>query len=286
MTAAIVLAAGTVTAQAPPDIDTLLARVSERVEQYYRRAQQIICVENATVQPIGSDFFPKGLARTTEAELRVESDATAEGDGPTRATVVRQLVKVNGRRPRDKDRKDRAGCTDPNPLSAEPLAFLLPANREGYTFTSSGFGKGKNRGALVIDFATSSSGGKGTLVEDERGHPDCFGWSLPTALKGRVWVDANSYEVLRMEQHMAGPGDVRVTFAQQRKHNLPASIVVDRFDTTIRYKTIVFKDPEEAVLLPESIETMILMRNGLESIRRRQNFSDYRRFLTGGRIVR
>ena len=47
-----------------------------------------------------------------------------------------------------------------------------------------------------------------------------------------------------------------------------------------------FTDPEEALLLRESIETMSLVRGGLESVRRRQVSSDDRRFLTGGRVVK
>jgi hypothetical protein len=274
----------TVGAQAPPDIDTLLARVSARVEQYYKRAQQIVCTEKATVQPISRDYTPAGFARTTESELRVESETAADGDNPSSATVVRQLLKVNGRPPRDRDKTDRAGCTDPNPLSAEPLAFLLPANRQDYTFTPAGFGKGKDRGSLIIEFL-ARSGDEGKLVENKDGREDCFSISIPGAMRGRVWVDANTYEVLRMEQHI-GLGDIRVGFAEQRKHNLPPSITVERYDTTTRYKPIAFRDPEEAMLLPESIETVVVWRNGMESTRRRQDFSDYRRFLTGGRIVK
>lgn len=286
MPAALLLAVVTVGAQAPPDVDTLLARVSARVEQYYRRAQQIVCTEKATVQPIGRDYGSTGFARITESELRVESETTADGDNPTGAKVVRTIVKVNGRPPRDKDKTNRAGCTDPNPLSTEPLAFLLPANREGYTFTSAGFGKGKDRSALMIDFVTARSKDEGKLTENKNGVEDCFSISIPSATRGRVWVDATTYDVLRMEERLAGPGDVRVGFAEQRKHNLPAFVTVERYDTTMRYKPIVFADPDEAMLLPESIETVVIWRNGMESTRRRQDFSDYRRFLTGGRIVK
>ena len=286
MPAALLLAVVTVGAQAPPDVDTLLARVSARVEQYYRRAQQIVCTEKATVQPISRDYGSTGFARITESELRVESETTADGDNPTGAKVVRTIVKVNGRPPRDKDKTNRAGCTDPNPLSTEPLAFLLPANREGYTFTSAGFGKGKDRGALMIDFVTARSKDEGKLTENKNGVEDCFSISIPSATRGRVWVDATTYDVLRMEERLAGPGDVRVGFAEQRKHNLPAFVTVERYDTTMRYKPIVFTDPDEAMLLPESIETVVIWRNGMESTRRRQDFSDYRRFLTGGRIVK
>jgi hypothetical protein len=40
------------------------------------------------------------------------------------------------------------------------------------------------------------------------------------------------------------------------------------------------------MILPESIDTLIVVRGGLESMRSRQTFTDYRRFLTGGRLVK
>jgi hypothetical protein len=40
------------------------------------------------------------------------------------------------------------------------------------------------------------------------------------------------------------------------------------------------------MLLPESIETVFIIRGSLQSMRNRQVFSDYRRFLTAGRMVK
>ena len=90
------------------------------MEQHYKRAQNVIFTEKRTVQPVGRDYTPVGFARMTESETRVEADAA-----PT-ARIARSsgdpaLLRVNGRPPREKDNKDRAGCTDPNPLSPEPL---------------------------------------------------------------------------------------------------------------------------------------------------------------------
>ena len=284
--AVLVLATATLTAQAPPDIDTLLDRVSARIADYYKRAQSVVCIEKTTVQPLANGYTPSGFARTTESELRVEPEVGDDDGSATSASFVRQVVKVNGKPPREKDKKDRAGCTDPNPLSAEPLAFLLPANREGYRFTTSGFGKGKDRGALVIEFTAANTEGEGKVVEDERGHEGCFNVSIPTPERGRIWVDAVNYQVLRLERHLAGIGELRVSFALQRKHNLPHYMTIERHDTTIRYRPIAFTDPDEAMLLPESIETVVIWRNGMESTRRRQEYSEYRRFLTAGRIVK
>jgi len=285
--AALVLAAATVTAQAPPNIDTLLARVSEKIADYYKRAQSVVCIEKSTVQPISPSMSPSGFARTTESELRVEAELAGDGDGAaTGATFVRQIMRINGRPPREKDNKDRAGCTDPNPLSAEPLAFLLPDHHDGYTFTSSGLGKGKDAGAFIIDFKAPGEDKEGKVVEDERGHEGCFNISGPAPIRGRIWVDAATYQVLRLERHLAGLGEVRVSFEQQRKHNLPLSMTMERYDTAIRYRPIAFTDPDEAMLLPESIDTVVIWRSGMESTRRRQEYSGYRRFLTEARVVK
>jgi len=287
ITAALCLLAVSATAQAPPDIETLLARVSERIADYYKRAQSVVCLEKTTVLPIASGLTPAGFARVTESELRVEPGATGDTDDPASgATFVREIVKINGRAPREKDKKSRAGCTDPNPLTAEPLSFLLPANREGYTFSTSGFGKGKDSTALLIEFQRRRGEGEGKIVEDQRGIEDCFSSTIPTPIRGRVWVDAASYQVLRLESHMVGLGDIRSTTALQRKHNLPEYMTLERYDTSIKYRSITFTDPDESMLLPESIETVAVWRNGFESTRRRQEYSAYRRFVTAGRIVK
>ena len=64
--AALCLAAATVTAQAPPDVETLLASVGERIADYYKRAQNVVCTEKTMVQPVGYDYAPRGFARVTD----------------------------------------------------------------------------------------------------------------------------------------------------------------------------------------------------------------------------
>jgi hypothetical protein len=272
-------------AQTPPDVDALLARVAERIVDYYRHAQRVVCTERSTVQPIAWNYTPQGFARTVESELHVESEA-GDGDDLPEATVIRQTRKVNGRPPRERDNKDRAGCTDPNPLSPEPLAFLLPAHRREYQFKAAGSGTERNRAALLVDFASVNRDSRPELVEDERGHDDCFDWKGPVATKGRIWVDATTHDVLRVDRRNGGPIDVRVPWRIERRYGLSTWVVVEREDVTIRYRTIAFSEPDERMLLPESIESLIVVRGGLESTRRTQTFSDYRRFLTAGRVVK
>ena len=80
--------------------------------------------------------------------------------------------------------------------------------------------------------------------------------------------------------------DVRVPWRLQRRYNLGSYVVLERDDLTMRYTAVAFNDPPEVVLLPESIDSLTLVRGGLQSTRRTEKFRDYRRFLTGGRVVK
>ena len=273
---------------APPartDLEALMTSVGDRVVEYYRRAQSVICVEQSIVQPIQSNWALDGLSRTVESELRVESEA-ADGVTLPAAKVVREIRRINGRAPTERDKKDRTGCTDPNPVSLEPLAFLLPAHRDEYQFTSSRAGSEKDRAALLIDFVSTNRVSRPELIEDERGHDDCFDWSGPVATRGRIWVDAKTHDVLRVDRRLEGVVEVRVPWPLQRRYLLPPWVVIDRDDQTLRYKAVAFSDPDEVMLLPESIESLTVLRAGLQSTRRTERFSSYRRFLTAGRVVK
>jgi hypothetical protein len=281
--------AGTVGVVAQPhgELETVLARVGERIAEYYKRAQNVMCIEKAVMQPIGWNFGPDGLARITESELRIEPD-TEDGDGGGEAKVVRVIRKINGRVPRerDKDKKDRSGCTDPKPLSPEPLAFLLPGHRSENVFALAGPGKGKDAGSLLIDFKSAVAGPKAELVEAANGRDDCYEGRGAIPTRGRVWVDAQSFDVLRIEERLVGPVDLRVSEKLRRRRNLPDQMIIERLDVMMRFKRVAFQDPDEVLLLPETIEDLRIYRGGLQSARRSQTFSEYRRFVTGARLVK
>ena len=275
--------AGVSAAHERPDVATLIARVGERVAAYYQRAQHLICTERSTVTPIKADWGEDGFARIVESELRVEMDA-ADDDGLPAARVTRLIRRVNGREPRERDRKDRSGCTDPTPQSPEMPTFLLPGHRDEYKFTAVRDGRERNRPAFVIDFTSARRTSRPELVQDEYGHDDCFDWTGPIAVAGRLWVDAVSHDVLRLERRISGPTDIRVPAPLQRKYRFTPWLTIDRDDVTLRYKEVAFTDPEETLMLPESIEMVTVVRSGLQSTRRTHVFSNYRRFLTQSRI--
>lgn len=277
--AVLALTAMTTRAQTQPDIQDVLTRVSERVTEFYTHAKNVICIERSTVQGVDLNYSVVGFARTVESELRIEANGAGE------ATVMRTLRKVNGRVPRASDKKDRAGCTDPSPVASEPLAFLLPDQRSEYHFRFAGIGRERDRAALLIDFASVNRRSTPELIEAPSGHDDCFDWVGHIASRGRVWVDADNYDVLRVERSLGGPVEVKVPTLIQRRHRLDSWVVLLREDSTIRYKPFVFRNPDEVLLLPESINSIIMVRGGLQSTRRSQTFTDYRRFVAEGKVV-
>jgi hypothetical protein len=278
----LALASLTAGAQADPNVDELLMRVSERVAEFYKRAKNVICIETYLVQPIDSSYSSQGFTRVVESELRIEIE---KGQAPGEAEVVRKVRKVNGRAPREKDKKERAGCTDPTPLSTDPLAFLLPTHRSEYLFRTAGMTNERNRTVMMIDFSSVNRRSNPELIEDPGGHEDCFDWSGHIAARGRVWVDVENHDVLRVERGLPGPVDVRVPALIQRRYRIDNWVAIVRDDATIRYKTVAFTDPDEVLLLPESIVSLTMVRGGLQSTRRTHTFSDYKRFVTEGRVL-
>jgi hypothetical protein len=268
--------AGGATAQVPGSVPDMLAHVANRVREYYNRAQSIVCTEKVSVQIIGHNMMPDGFARVLEYELRVEWDAAPGSDEPPEARVVRELRRVNGRVARAKDEPQ---CLDPKSGALEPLAILLPHHRDEYTFALNGVDRVKNRRLMMLDYKSRAPG----KIEG-KWKGDCVSIDAPGRTRGRIWVDETTGDVLRLDESLTSQFEYRVP----REHwgfIGPQTWVIERADSSIRYRPVPFHDPEETVLLPESIQSLTIFR-GAQSYRISQTFSDYKRFMTGGRLVR
>jgi hypothetical protein len=260
----------------PGALDESVARLSNYVARYYARAQAVVTEETVSVQPLLSDLTASGFARRLTYELRV--DWNPEAVAEEAVTVVRRLLKVNGRSP---DSRNEPECLDPNDVSPEPLAFLLPDRRHAFTFTLAGQGNVDGRRALMLDFRSVRP--EPPIVEWDE---DCASIDLPGRSRGRVWSDPETGEVLRFDEHLIGMVDIAVPVPQQRRGAQPY-LTVERADMSIRYRHVSFENPDETLLLPARIETVTIIRNaGVPRVRITQTFGNYRRFATESRIVR
>jgi hypothetical protein len=275
-----ILAGATLLAEAQrgssAEVSELLSRVGERVERYFARAQSIVCQETVRLQPLGLDLAYDGShMRQLIYELRVAWDASTPGDKPSEAKVLRQLISVDGRAPKA---GDEPGCMDPKPVSPEPLAMLLAGRRSDYTFKWAG--TRRDGRTVMLDFKSVRREKPEVSWKGE-----CVSVDLPGRWRGRVWIESASADVLRLDEQMIGIFEIPVPKDQLRR-GVTSPMIIDRADSSISYRPVTFHDPEETVMLPESIVTTQVVRNsGVPRLRMSQTFSDYRRFITGGRIV-
>ena len=70
-------------------------------------------------------------------------------------------------------------------------------------------------------------------------------------------------------------------------HREPTSQTIDRFETSITYKPVKFRDPDETLMLPQSVRTLSVIYNGgVPRLLTVHSFDEYRRFITAGRVVK
>ncbi|MGE0445167.1 MAG: hypothetical protein AB7P99_08050 [Vicinamibacterales bacterium] len=254
------------------DTGDVMSRVAQYVDAYYSRAQSILAVETVRVQQVSRDRMSDGFARRFVYNLRVEW--TPADGGPPEATLARELVSVNGRAPRP---GDEPHCTAPRPITPEPLAMFLAERQGDFLFSDAEETRLDGRDLLRLDFRIKEP--DPDVVSWDR---ECVTMEFPSRMRGRVWLDQETGEILRIDEGATGPVEVNGPPDRRRNGLLPV-IVFDRSDTSIRYRPVHFDDPDEMLLLPERIESLTMSRTG--GTRRTQTYSNYRRFVTGGRIV-
>src|SRR5439155_881021 len=131
------------------DAADLLARVGQRLDQYFARAQSIVCRETVQLQPLRYDLTWDGShVRKLVYELRVAWEASAEGKAPE-ASVLRELVSVDGRPPKAGEEPE---CMDPKAVSPEPLAMLLASRQHEFVFTWVGAKRSRGGSTITLDF--------------------------------------------------------------------------------------------------------------------------------------
>lgn len=263
-------------------LETVLQRAGERVERFFLRAQSIVCLEVVHLQPMNSGFTADGLGRTVESELRLSWEPASDGTPPTEAQMMRKLLKVNGQEPR---KNDWNNCTSPEQEAEEPqaLSLLLPSQRPDYRFVLAGRTLIDRRAAFLIDYRLMRSVSvESSLVE---GRDDCISFNVEGGMRGRLWIDAENFDVLRLDQALGGLVEIPLP-KLARKFSGPSSWTMERWDTTIRFKPVSFENPQETLVLPESQSSIRITRgSGSPRLRTMTQYKNYQRFLTSGRII-
>jgi hypothetical protein len=170
---------------------------------------------------------------------------------------------------------------DPKAVSPEPLGLLLPHRQGDYVFGWRGQGRERGRASVTLDYKPARALPPAIVWTE-----NCVSIDLPGRTRGRVWLDQSTGDVLRLDEELTGQYEFPVPKTQKRRPGLPDHFVVERADSSIAYRLVPFHDPDESVMLPESIVSLQVIRNsGVPRLRTTQRFSKYRRFMTGVKII-
>lgn len=269
--------------EAAPDasVSATLDRATARVQDFFLRAQSLVCTERVHVQPLSYGLSGDGFGRVVESELRVSWDP--DGDGAAEAKAMRQVIKVNGHAPR---KNDRNNCTTPERHDTEPqvLSMLLPDERDEFSWSLGGTAKIDGRPAVLLDFREKKALSLEVTVQE--GDEDCLTYTLNGGIRGRLWLDADSHDVLRLDQRLTGQANAPMPDVLRRRPGSSTSMTVERFDTSYRFRRMRFDNPEETLVLPVSSTSLRITQGaGTPRMRVTTEYRNYRRFLTGGRLV-
>ena len=158
--------------------------------------------------------------------------------------------------------------------------MLLPDQQADYAFRWVGTTRMNGRVLAMLDYRA-----RATAPAEVKWRDDCVSIELPGQSRGRVWADPATGDVLRLDESLAGTFEFRVPNEYRRTGGAP-SMIIERADSSIRYRPVTFRDPDETLMLPASVETLQIIRNsGAPRVRKTQVFSKYRRFVTEGRVL-
>jgi hypothetical protein len=280
--ALLVALAASLSAQQPSAVDltAVLQRAGDKVSEFFARAQSIMCLEKVSVQKLSMSLGADGPARRVDSELRLAWEPSAENPTPE-ARTLRQVLRVNGSPPR---KKDYENCTTPEQQDSEeqPLSLLLPGERAKYAFTHSGRDVVDRREAIVISYREIRKPTVDVSLADD--NEDCVSFDIEGGMRGRIWIDAETHDVLRLDRSLGGLVEIPLPRKLARRPGVEPYWTAERLDSSIRFRRVTFDDPQETLVLPvESSELQIIRGAG----RRRTStqYLSYRRFITGARVV-
>ena len=165
----------------------------------------------------------------------------------------------------------------------QPLSILLPGQRPDYTFTLEKHEVLDGRNAIVLAYRENK---KPTVdVSLVEGKEDCVSFEIDGGMRGKIWIDAETHDVLRLDKTLSGLVEIPLPNLIVRRSGR-LHWTMERWDESTRFKRVTFQDPEESMVLPVSTTTLQIMRGaGTPRLRTATQYLSYRRFITGARVV-
>lgn len=266
----------------------VVEKLGESVERYQGGLFSIAYTETIRQERLKRDLKAReGKAKEYVFESVVLREPLKDGEEESYARSVRRLRSEDGKaaepgKPYVQKRHKCGGAASPAAAYADPLTFLLPKNQPRYEFSDEGETNLDGRAAHVVRFVPRGQGGP--KVETKG---DCFWANVPS--EGRVWIDAERGDVLRLEWRIIDAYEFespRVLKVGGLRFGPKRRLRYERMEWVTRFRRVEFKDPAQALLLPVSFESLVVIEGASRPrVRTTQTFTGYRRFVSDVKIV-
>lgn len=255
----------------------ILKRVGESVERYHAGMFSVRFTETVRHDELKEDLKTPKKTREQVYDSVILREELSEIEGDYVAVTTRRLVTVDGK-PRKK-----GGETKETSVYGEFLNILLPRYQKLNSLSLEGEETLDGRGAFVLVLRRPGEGEPRVEWKGSR-----FRVVAPT--RTRIWVDADNYDVMQIESDLVAPFEFEspglIGAGPFGRFGPTKRLRYAREYSRVRFRRVQFKEPEQTLLLPESAEWLKVIEGASRPrTRTRIAFSDYRRFVSGVKIV-
>jgi hypothetical protein len=262
-------------------LERILDKVGEGVARYEAELFRLSFTETLRQEELREDMTPK-RSKEFVFDTLVSREALSEEGDDYYPKTVRRLRAVDGKPAKRAKRRDaEAG------LYVSSLVFLLPKNRQRFQFTLEGESQLEGRRAYRIRMLVPGEGPP--RVEWSGGVVGSSFYAFAPTVS-LLWVDAETYDVLRLESHLAEPFEFETPrlfgagplgrFGPSHKLRYAAR------DYAVSFRRQQFKDPDQTLLLPVAAEwTHVIEGARKPRTRSTIHFSNYQRFRSEVKII-
>jgi len=269
-------------------LKNLLERVGERIQKYQETMFNIAFIEVLRQQELKSDGTSKNKPKEFVYESIVVSRTLPANQQNSFPVITRTLKSVDGKPTEQKNLSQRFKCveTNPRPAYGDPLTFLLPKNQNDFVFSYAGEEglEGRKTAVILISEPPASEPIKIVVTGD------CFRLSRSPRRQGKIWIDLDTYDVIQLQWQLAESFSGKTPAGVAKFGILPVfrpakELSYEKSESTIRFRSLTFQNPEQVLLLPSSSEhTWILKGARIAGFRTTIRYTQYRRFLTNVEI--
>jgi hypothetical protein len=257
-------------------LERILDRVGEGVARYQSGLFSIAFTETLRREELREDMTAK-KSKEYVFDTVVLREALSADEEDYYPKPVRRLKTIDG-----KPSKKRLGPELNYAVSS--LGFLLPKHRGLFQFTLDGEETEAGRKLYRLRMLRP---GEGEPRVEWKSRAVGFRFRVVAPLVFLIWVDAETFEVLRLESHLAAPFEFDGPpafgfgrFGPSRHFRYAAE------DYLVRFRRQQFKDPEQTLLVPDSAEWVTVIEGASRPrTRATLRFSNYQRFRSDVKVI-